>query len=221
MVTATGTRHSWCTLPKHYNLRRLMLALASIFDFDVWTSDVRQAYLQPAEPLSRAIFINNPCPEFSLDRDQCLQLLKPLYELCESGDLWHATLDTHHREDLGMSPLETDPTLSHLMINGILAGLSGSYVDDILRCGTKEFRKHCLSTNKSLKWLMMTKYSVSLLGFVFLTTKTELFNSTNNETPKRSSFYLKMEITRVWPPSECSLHGCPIQDRTFSLKCLS
>ncbi len=72
---------------------RLLLALAAMHGFDIWTSDVRQAYLQSAEPLARDIFIEKPVPEFELAPEQCLQLLKPLYGLCESGDLWHKTLD--------------------------------------------------------------------------------------------------------------------------------
>lgn len=79
---------------------RLLLALAAINGFDIWTSDFRQAYLQPAEPLSRDFCISNPVPEFEVEPSQCLKLLKPLYELCELGDLWHETLDRHHREDL-------------------------------------------------------------------------------------------------------------------------
>ena len=127
---------------------RLMLSFACIFGFEVWTSDVRQAYLQSAEPLSRAIYIGKPSTEFSLDPKQCLQLLTPLYGLCESGDLWHATLDKHHRQDLGMTPLDTDPALYYLVMDNSLAGLSGSYVDDIIRCGTDKFKSHCRSTGK-------------------------------------------------------------------------
>ena len=54
---------------------RLMLSFASMFGFEVWTSEVRQAYLQSAEPLSRAIYIHKPSPEFSLDPEECLQQL--------------------------------------------------------------------------------------------------------------------------------------------------
>lgn len=143
---------------------RLMLAFASTFDFEVWTSDVSHAYLQSAEPLSRAIYIDPPCPEFALDPDQFLQLLKPLYWLCESGDLWHATLDKHHLQDLGMNPLDTDPTY-HLVNDGILTGLSGCYVDDILRCGTQEFRRHCLTTNDKLEMADDERIPCTFTGF--------------------------------------------------------
>ena len=47
-----------------------------------------------------------------------------------------------------MKPLDTDPALYHLVIDGNLAGLSGSYVDDIIRCGTQKFKRHCLSTSE-------------------------------------------------------------------------
>lgn len=57
---------------------RLLLALAAMRDFEIWTSDVRQAYLQSADPLDRDIFITNVLPEFELEPHKCLKLLKPL-----------------------------------------------------------------------------------------------------------------------------------------------
>ena len=127
---------------------RLLLALAAIHGFDIWTSDVRQAYLQSTEPLTRNIFIKRPVPEFELDPSQCLKLLKPLYGLCESGDMWHATLDNHHIQDLGMMPLRSDPALYLLVTNGLLKGISGGYVDDLIRTGDSSFKQLCSKTKR-------------------------------------------------------------------------
>eukprot|EP00171_Calliarthron_tuberculosum_P009396 IDg9396t1 len=66
---------------------RLLLALSAAEKFDVWTSNVLHAYLQPEEPLSRDLFIVNPAPEFEMPADKCLQLLKPLYGLKVNGKL--------------------------------------------------------------------------------------------------------------------------------------
>lgn len=127
---------------------RLLLILASIFCFDIWTSDVFKAYLQAAEPLSRDISFSTPVPEFQLYRFQCLKLLKPLYFLCESGDLWHKTLVKHHRENLGMKLLPSDHPLFTFIQQVILKGLSGGYVDDIIRAGKKDFKKLEEQTNE-------------------------------------------------------------------------
>lgn len=89
----------------------MLLILSQAFGFDVWTSDVTQAYLKSSKPLSRDSFIKNPIEEFELDASQCLKLIKPLYGLCESGDLWHKTIDHHYRVDLGMTPLASYPAL--------------------------------------------------------------------------------------------------------------
>ena len=61
--------------------------------------------------------------------------------MCESGDLWHATLGAHHREELGMKSLRSDSALPTYKMNGQLKGLSVSYVDDLIRAGDQDFRK--------------------------------------------------------------------------------
>ena len=64
----------------------------------------------------------------------------PLYGLSDAGDLWHKTLHTHLVDDLHLIPTKTDPSLYFAHANGEIIGLSGSYVDDLLRAGTPEFR---------------------------------------------------------------------------------
>ena len=126
---------------------RLLLALAAIHGFDIWSADVRQTYLQSAEPLSRELFITKPVPEFEVQPGQCLKLLKHLYGLCDSRDLWHKSLDEHHRHDLGMTPFRSDPALYKIMSNGLLMGLSDGCVDDLLRTGSPEFCQLAKKTN--------------------------------------------------------------------------
>ena len=110
--------HSVATLQPQ-SIRHL-LALVAIHGFDMWSPDVRPAYLQSAEPLSRELFITKPAPEFELQPQQCLKLLKPVYGLCDSGDLRHKTPDEHHRHDLDMTPFRSDPALYKILSHGLL-----------------------------------------------------------------------------------------------------
>ena len=105
----------------------------------------------------RDVFIKDPVPEFELDVTQCLKLLRPLCSLCESGELWHETLDAHDRNDLGMMPFRIESALCAFMVDGhlkedhphrflIAPWLSGTYVDDLIRAGDKEFKKQSNAT---------------------------------------------------------------------------
>lgn len=51
------------------------------------------------------------------------------------------------------------------MVDGIIAGLSGSYIDDIIRCGTQEFRKHCFSTNYKFEMASDEAIPCTVTGF--------------------------------------------------------
>ncbi len=147
---------------------RLLLAVAALFAFDVWTSDVRQAYLQSTEPLSREIYIRNPAPEFLLEDRQALKVLKPLYALCDSGDLWHSTLDHHHPHDLKMTPKRTDPALYLKSRDGEIEGISGTYVDDFIRIGRKSFRTHADQTGIKFDMAETQETPCTFTGFRLL-----------------------------------------------------
>ena len=69
--------HIYTTL-RHCSVR-ILIALAVILGFDVWSSDVTQAYLQSAQNLKRNVFVR---PEIiELGADELLQVMKPLYSL--------------------------------------------------------------------------------------------------------------------------------------------
>ena len=53
----------------------------------------------------------NLLPEFELSAEDCLELLKPVFDLAESGDEWHITLDYHVQIDLKMTPTIIHPSL--------------------------------------------------------------------------------------------------------------
>ena len=122
--------------------------MAAMFGFDVWSSDVKLAYLQSTEPLKRRVLIINPAPQFELEPHECFELLKPLYGLCDAGDLWHQTLHRHLVEDLQLESTKVDSSLYFCFRFGELAGINGTYVDDLLRAGDHEFRKKCTKTHK-------------------------------------------------------------------------
>lgn len=131
------------TIPK----MRLLFALASIFGFRVWTTDVTMAFLQSATKGMRKIFVEG-LPEMELDANEVLELLRPLYGLADSGDRWHATLQHHHVADLQMEALDSEPAFYFRCMGERLIGLSGLYVDDILRAGTKEYEQLSASTSQ-------------------------------------------------------------------------
>lgn len=138
--------HASCTIQP--SSIRLLLALAKMLDFDIWTADARQAFLQAFLPIGREVYIKNPVKEFNLNSNQCLKLLRPLYGLADSGDLWYARIDEHHRKELKMKASKLDPALYYIKKNNILFGFSGGYVDDFMRAGNQEFKKLSNMTNE-------------------------------------------------------------------------
>jgi hypothetical protein len=125
---------------------RLLLALSAVLGFELWTMDVRQAYLQAASNLKRDVFIRPH--ELELSQDELLQVIKPLYGLSDSGDYWSETLVKHHLRALHMSQATADFSLFFRTLAGDLTGLSGTHVDDLLQAGTPKFRRDVLKETR-------------------------------------------------------------------------
>ena len=112
--------HRAQTLQAYY--ARLLLELAPMFKLSLWSSDVKLAYLQSIEPRTGRVFIKDPAPEFELEPDECFELLCPLYELADGGDLWHKKLRQHLPVDLGLQPTKADLSLYFSFRKGELVG---------------------------------------------------------------------------------------------------
>ena len=116
----------------------MLVGIAAIFGFRIWSQDVSQAYLQSADKLMREVYVK-PSREFRLSHDKLLRLLKPLYGLSDSGDYWHVTFTRHLTEELGMTHTTGDLSLFFKVIHDELSGITGAYVDDTIGAGTPAF----------------------------------------------------------------------------------
>ena len=82
-----------------------------------------------------------------MDENELLQLNLPLYGVCDSGDYWDATLGAHIEDDLGMTPLTSDPALIFKRLpDGALSGMLGAYVDECLMGGDSAFESLTMRT---------------------------------------------------------------------------
>ena len=122
---------------------KIVVSTSAVMNFRIFSHDVTQAYLQSDDELSREIYLR-PRKEdlkfFGIQDRQLLRLKRALYGVTDAGDYWGVTFDRHVKQDLQMQPIETDPSLYIKLCNGQFSGLLGSYVDDCLLGGDKEFQ---------------------------------------------------------------------------------
>lgn len=123
---------------------RLILSDALIKGFRVFSHDNNQAYLQIKDPVSRRIQFLPKKEDLEIlgvsDKD-LLQLIQPLYGICDAGDYWGITVPSHIEDDLDMVLSLGDPYVYLKISDWKLEGIMEIYVDDNLNAGTKGFDK--------------------------------------------------------------------------------
>jgi hypothetical protein len=118
---------------------RLILAIAAICGWNVWTTEVQQAYLQSTSLLKKEVFLQTNAIE--LGTNEFLQLSLPLYGLSESEDYLGETLANHHLHHLRFAQSDIDFSLFFKIYGSRLVGLSGCYVDDLWRAAPPDVRE--------------------------------------------------------------------------------
>jgi hypothetical protein len=73
--------------------------------------------------------------------NEFLQLLLPLYGLAESGDYWGETITDHHLLELQFEQSPIDLAKFFKRVGKKLLGISGAYVDDLLRAAPAEYQQ--------------------------------------------------------------------------------
>ena len=144
---------------------RLLCTLAELLNLDIWGSDDIQAFIQALRKLDRDLFIIDPPPEFCLPPEICLKVVRSLYGICESGDMWHETIDDHHKKDLKMVSSKLDPSLYFKIQDGKVNGISGLYSDDLLRAGNEDFKKVAAKTHEKFDRVDDKELSTEFTGF--------------------------------------------------------
>jgi Reverse transcriptase (RNA-dependent DNA polymerase) len=124
---------------------RIITALASILGFRMWSTDIKQAYLQSAEDLKREIYVRPDV--MKLPPYELLQFVKPLYGLEDSGDYWHKTLTAHHITKLLMEQSTGDFSFFFRKKDKELYGMSGTHVDDIFSSWKRLFSSYCFEVH--------------------------------------------------------------------------
>lgn len=122
---------------------RLILSLAAICGLRLFSHEVNQMYLQSREPFSREVYLRPKAKNrhlFGVSADKILNLKKSLYGMCDSGDYWNATIDSHLTDELKMKRAVSDLSLYFKFNDGKLSKTSGKYVDDNLNDGDEMFQ---------------------------------------------------------------------------------
>ena len=73
------------------------MALSAIFNFRIRNTYVKLAYLQADVPLQQNVYMDEPAVELDLEETMALQLLKLLYGLSDSRDIWYKKPDAHNK----------------------------------------------------------------------------------------------------------------------------
>ena len=158
---------------------KLILSVASLLNFRVFTHDITQAYLQSDSPLTREVYLEPTEKDrklFNLMDNEVLRLLLPLYGMSDAGDYWLVTVDKHAKHDLGMKPMASDPSLYVLQGAVSTEGVMGVYVDDFLLAGLKKLEEITQATLQKFESRERQWDNVEFFGSEIMSRQGQFYN---------------------------------------------
>lgn len=116
----------------------ILVGMAAIFSFQVFSTNVTQAYLQSTKMLKRNEYTKPP-PELGLALNQLLKLMKQLYGLADMRDSWGRSMRKDVVSTFGMHNTLTNSALYFKAVWFKLIGLYVTYVDDFLHARSPQY----------------------------------------------------------------------------------
>ena len=117
----------------------ILLAIAAIFKWDIWQTDIKHEHLQFACILERKAVIESN--EIKLNHQEFLHIIKPSYGLSDSGNYRNELLKIHHIDSLKVKQATRDLSMFFKIVCHKLIGMSQSHFADTVRICTKEFNQ--------------------------------------------------------------------------------
>lgn len=105
---------------------RILLVMAAMFDWEIDQVDVVGAYLNGT--LKEEIYMTQP-EGFNDDSDSVWKLIKSLYGLKQSGQVWNSKID-QFLKSIGFTQLKSDPCVYYIVRDGHIL-IVALYVDDM------------------------------------------------------------------------------------------
>ena len=140
---------------------RMVLAIATEFDFECWQLDYNTAFLNAKVEEEVYVKMAPGYEEFSNDGvPMVTRLLKSLYGLRHSPRCWYGTVDEHVVE-IGFKSLKWDPCVYIYSEGGVIYVLT-LYVDDVLLLGKDR------KVLERIKRKLMGRFSMTNMGDVSL-----------------------------------------------------
>ena len=129
--------------PLRQSATRIIVSVAAIRNFRLFSHDVTQAYLQSDETRTRQVFLvpkKKYMEHFGILEGEILELLRPIYDMTDVGDYCGVTVENHARNVLGLLPLLGDPSLYIKHKDEDVDGMLGMCVDDEFLAGNKKYK---------------------------------------------------------------------------------
>ena len=119
--------------------KALVLSICASMKWTIWGADIKTAFLS-GDPSQRNIYFRPPNEVrewMQLSSEDLFRLEKAAYGLAEAPKAWFTRL-TRELKTVGMKQSQLDPCLFTLHQAGVLKGVCGVHVDDLLGGGTPE-----------------------------------------------------------------------------------
>lgn len=151
----------------------MLVVIAAIFIFRIFSTYVNLACLKSAEKLHHDIFIRTNA-EFNVRQYELVKLLKSLYVLSERRYYWDRTFRCHLGDDLGMKSCISDAALFYEQLRRELDWSYASYVDDKLQAETQFYEQLCKKIEATFR-CKKRKYNPVQLAGLYVKHKEDIF----------------------------------------------